>query len=151
MPRCTPRPRPWTKRTSSKPAAAAASTYSATTDGMSRGANACKSSSRSIAIRKPSAISHQPLAISHGAVGCCHDGLDPAADRKVADDGHPARMNRADEVVENLIGDRLVKDPFVAVLDQVVLQRLQLDARRVGHVGDPDFSEIGQPGLRAER
>ena len=40
IPRCTPRPRPCTRRTSWSPAAAAASMYSATTDGMSRGAKA---------------------------------------------------------------------------------------------------------------
>ena len=38
MPRCTPRPRPCTSRTSASPAAAAAVTYSSTTDAMSRGA-----------------------------------------------------------------------------------------------------------------
>ena len=49
-----------------------------------------------------------------------------------------------DQIVEDLVGDALVEDAAVAELDQVVLQRLQLDAARVGHVGDANLAEIGQ-------
>ncbi len=51
IPRWTPIPRPWINRTSVKPRAWAASRYSETTDGMSRGANACRSSASSIGTR----------------------------------------------------------------------------------------------------
>ena len=57
MPRCTPMPRPWTSRTSRKPAACAAVMYSSTTDGMSRGGKACRSSSASIGTRTGSGSS----------------------------------------------------------------------------------------------
>src|SRR6266852_1872806 len=51
MPRCTPRPRPCTMRTSWSPAAAAALTYSSTTDRMSRGEKAWRSISASMGVR----------------------------------------------------------------------------------------------------
>src|SRR5207249_1641163 len=35
--------------------------------------------------------------------------------------------------------------------DEVVLERLQLDAPLVGHVGDADFTEVRQPGFRTNR
>ena len=40
-----------------------------------------------------------------------------------------------DQVVEDLVGDRLVEDAAVAEVEHVVLQRLQLDAALVGDVG----------------
>src|SRR5437763_16816003 len=140
MPRWTPRPRPWIRRTSRRPASAAASTYSATTDGMSFGANACRSSSASRGIRN--------------AIACVRrrdNRLDPAPHREIADHGHPSRLTRGNEVVEDLIGHVLVEDAAVSELDHVVLERFQLDAARVGRVGDPDFPEIGQPGLGTHR
>src|SRR5512134_1005098 len=48
MARCTPMPRPWISRTSAKPRARASSRYSSTTEGTSRGANACRSSESSM-------------------------------------------------------------------------------------------------------
>ena len=88
-----------------------------TTDGMSRGANAWRSSSRSIgmrtgssAIRSAKAVAHrgsagrrvgharsadpQPLP-SHAWVARGDDRLDAAAHREVADDGHAARLQSA--------------------------------------------------------
>ena len=52
-----------------------------------------------------------------------------------------------DEIVEDLVGHRLVEDAAVAELDQVVLQRLQLDAAVAGHVRDPDLAEVREAGL----
>ena len=49
--RCTPMPRPWISRTSVKPRAWAAFRYSSTTEGMSRGAKACRSRASSIGMR----------------------------------------------------------------------------------------------------
>ena len=77
--------------------------------------------------------------------------LDAAADREITDDRHASRTARTDEIIENLIGDCLVEDPSVAEPDHVVLQRLQLDAARVGYVGDADLAEIGQAGHRTDR
>src|SRR5262245_36798010 len=80
-----------------------------------------------------------------------HHRLDATADREIADDGHAPRLNGADQVVEDLVGDVLVEDAAVPEFDQVVLERFELDAARVGDVGDSDLTEIRQSGLRAER
>ena len=84
-------------------------------------------------------------------VGRGDDGLHAAADREIADDGHPPRLARGDEVVEDLVGDRLEEDAAIAELDHVVLQRLQLDTAIAGHVSDADFAEVGQARLRTDR
>src|SRR5688500_3683630 len=78
------------------------------------------------------------------------DGLDAAADGEVADDGHAPRLAGGDQVVENLIGDRLVEHAAVAEVDHVVLERLQLDAAVAGRVGDADLAEVGKPCFRAD-
>ena len=56
------------------------------------------------------------------------DRLHAAADGEVADDGHAPRLTRGDEIVEDLIGDRLEEDAAIAEPEHVVLERLQLDA-----------------------
>ena len=71
--------------------------------------------------------------------------LMPPRTREVADDGHAARLAGGDEIVEDLVGDRFVEDAAVAELDDVVLERFQLDTAVAGHVGDADFAEVGKP------
>src|SRR5436190_1706764 len=140
MPRWTPRPRPCTSRTSLRPAAAAASTYSATTDAMSRGAKACKSISGSIGMR-----------IGRSDIRRRDDRLDAPAHRKVAHDGHAPRLTCRDEIVQDLVRHRLIVNPAVAELDDVVLQRLELDASRVGRVSDADLAEVGESSFGTHR
>src|SRR5215471_5135379 len=141
MPRCTPRPRPCTRRTSRSPASAAASTNDSTTEGMSRGANACRSSS------DPTGTWTTGSSLFIGLIASGHRGLDAAADGEIADHGHAARLEEGDQIVQDLVGDALVEDAAVAELDHVVLERLQLDAACVGDVGNPDLAKIGQTGL----
>src|ERR1700752_4700112 len=106
---------------------------------MSRGWKVCRSSASSIGMR---VNSQPPISDFQGAwyvkpgwalatascswelgvgslrsrVGCRHDRLHPAADGKIADDRHPPRLARGDEVVENLVGHRLVENAAVAEL-----------------------------------
>src|SRR5579872_580856 len=115
------------------PASWAAVTYSSTTERMSRGWKACRSSVPSIGI----------------LIRRRDHGRDAAPDREVAHDRHAAWRAGGDEIVEDLVGDRLIKDPAVTKLDHVVLQRLQLDAAFVGHVSDANLPEIGEAGLGA--
>src|SRR5690348_16074560 len=103
-------------RTSRNPASCAAVMYSATTDGMSRGAKAWRSSESSIGIRTS-------LRERRG-----DDRLHSTAHREITDDRHASRLTRGDEIVEDLIGGRLEEDPAISVAKHVVLQRLQLDA-----------------------
>src|SRR5688572_32148020 len=122
MPRCTPLPRPWIRRISRKPAPWAAFTYSSTTDLISRGSKACRSSVPSIGT-----WCSMGIALLAGLVGRGDHRLDSAAHGEVADDGHAPGLASGDEVVEDLVGDRLVEDAAVSELDHVVLERLQLD------------------------
>src|SRR3954462_10104557 len=75
---------------------------------------------------------------------------DAATNRELAEDGHPARSAGADQIVEDLVGDRLVEDAFVAKIDQVVFERFQLEAPAIGHVDDDDLAEIGKPRHRTD-
>jgi hypothetical protein len=84
-------------------------------------------------------------------VGGGHSCLDAAANGKISDDRHAARLERRDEIVENLVGRVFVEDPAVSEADEVVLQRLELYATVVRNVGDPDLAEVRQARLRAER
>ena len=83
-------------------------------------------------------------------IGRGDDGLHAAANGEIANDRHAPRRAGGDEVVEDLVRHRFVEDAAVAELDHVVLQRLQLDAAVAGHVGDADFAEVGEPGLRTD-
>ena len=55
------------------------------------------------------------------------------------------------QVVEDRVGDVLVKNALVAEALQVELQALQLDALLVGRVRDRERAEVGLAGLRAHR
>jgi hypothetical protein len=59
-------------------------------------------------------------------------------------------MNCGDEIVQDLVRDVLVENAAVPEVDEVILQRLQLDAGGVGDVSNPYLAEVGQPGLRTE-
>ena len=60
-------------------------------------------------------------------------------------------MAGGNEVVEDLVGQRLVEHTLVAVFVQVVLQGLQLDAGLIGRVDDPDLAKVGETGFGAHR
>ena len=76
---------------------------------------------------------------------------DTAAGGEIAHHGHPPRRAGGDQIVEDLVGGGLVEDSAIAELNQVILERLQLDALHVGHVGDTDDPEIGKACFRTER
>src|SRR5436190_12242220 len=78
-----------------------------------------------------------------------HRRFNSPADGEVADDRHLPGVDRVDQIIKNLIGHVFVEDSAIAELDQVVLERLELDALSRGYVGDANLAEIGQAGLRA--
>src|SRR5438552_520493 len=80
-----------------------------------------------------------------------HAGLHPAPYREIADNGHAAWMDGVHQIVEDLIRYVLVEDAAIPEFDEIVLQRLELDALGSGHVGDANLTEIGQAGLRTHR
>src|SRR5580765_380373 len=63
-----------------------------------------------------------------------HRRPDAAPHRKIADHRHAPGLAGRHQIVQNLVGDVLVEDSAVAELDDVILERLQLDAPRGGNV-----------------
>ncbi len=67
---------------------------------------------------------------------------DPPAHREISDHRHPSWVAGRNEIVEDLIGRRFVKNPAVPVLDEIVFQRFEFNTQLVRHVGDPDFAKV---------
>src|SRR5437773_2566281 len=83
---------------------------------------------------------------------CCrHYCLDSAPYRKISHDRHAAGLQGGDQIVKDLVRDVLVENAAVAEFNHVVLERFQLDAPRVGDVGDPNLAEVGETRLGTER
>ena len=80
---------------------------------------------------------------------------DPRADSppriELADDLHPNRLARGDQVVQDGVDRVLVKDAAITIAEEIKLQALQLQTRCRRYVGDHDRAEIGLPGLGADR
>ncbi len=53
-------------------------------------------------------------------VGGLHERFDAAAGREIADHGHALRGAHGDQIVEDLVRDRLVEDALVPEVEQVV-------------------------------
>src|SRR4051812_33815951 len=77
-------------------------------------------------------------------------GVDAAADVPLRLEPHVAGLGGTYEVVEDPVGDRLMKRPLVAVGPNVELERLQLHAQPVGDVVERERGEIGLPGHGAD-
>src|SRR5204863_8201409 len=75
---------------------------------------------------------------------------DAAADVERALDARAPRADRADQIVEDPVGDRFVEGALVAVGPEIQLPGIALDARRVRNVLDPDRGEVRLTGLWAE-
>src|SRR5262249_34062635 len=126
MPRWMPRPRPWIRRTSDRPASCAARRYSSTTEGMSAGAKACRASSLVMGTLTGSSVStflaaSTPRLLDLLWLVVFRDDVsrDAAASGKGANDRHVPRMTGGHQVIEDLVGRGLVEDALVAVAEQV--------------------------------
>ena len=70
---------------------------------------------------------------------------------KILDALADAWATRRHEVLEHAIDEVLVPDAHIAVREEIVLERAQLEALFAGHIGDGDPREIRQAGERAHR
>lgn len=61
----------------------------------------------------------------------------------------PHRVGRLHHVVQHLVHNVLLEDPQVPVREQVLLQRLQLQAPLARHIPDQQRPKVRQPRLRA--
>lgn len=77
-------------------------------------------------------------------------GVDTATDVEFRGEAHETRHTGAHQVIEDMIGDRLVEAPFLAVGPDVAFQRFEFNATLVRYVFDVQGSEVGLTGLGAE-
>ncbi len=76
---------------------------------------------------------------------------DPASGVEVGFDLHPARGKSAYQVIQDRVGDVLVKNALVPVTLEIELQTFQLDAFFVGSVGNRERRKVGLTRLWADR
>lgn len=79
-----------------------------------------------------------------------HGRIYSAANVKFSADAHEIGRDRAYDIVQNFIGDRLVKCALIAERPHVQLERFQFHTQFARHVFDVERSEIRLPGLRTE-
>src|SRR5262245_59349546 len=77
-------------------------------------------------------------------------GVDAPANVELGGQPDKPRIREPNKVVENLVRDRLVERPLVAVRPDVQLERLELDAESVRHVLQVERREVGLTCLRTE-
>lgn len=65
-------------------------------------------------------------------------------------DAEPSRRTSGDQIVENLIGDRLVKVPLLAEGPEIEFERLELDTELIGNVFNVNAREVGLTRLGAD-
>ncbi len=86
---------------------------------------------------------------SRVSVARCDHGLDIAADAEVAHNRHFPRIEQVHQIIENSVGNVLVKNSLIPKLVQIELQAFQLHAPIFGNVLDLDRGEVGKAGSRA--
>jgi len=89
------------------------------------------------------------LPLSWSLVTCPDHRLYAATHIKISDDFAAKRIAGSHNVVKDLVGDVLVKNPLVAIRKDVQFQRLQFNDCGVGHVLDADRSKVWLSGSRA--
>ena len=73
--------------------------------------------------------------------------MNPSADEKIARDGHLAGPARRHEIVQYLVGHRLVEGPLVPIRPKVKLQGLEFKTEDIRDVGDFMVAKSGWPVL----
>ena len=80
-----------------------------------------------------------------------HDGRNTSADGEFSYNLAANRFAGDYQIIQDLVDDMLIENPLVAKGEKVELERLQLEDPLIGHVSDPNCSEIGLPCLGAKR
>ena len=79
-----------------------------------------------------------------------HPGVNPAPDIEFAAETHEARASGPNQIVQDPIGDRLMKGAFVPIGPDVLLQGLKFHAAFIRDVFEGEFREVRLPRLGAE-
>ena len=79
-----------------------------------------------------------------------YGGADSAARTEDALDHSPDRVGRLHDIFKDLVDDVFLEDAEVAIAEEILLERLELEAALAGHVADGQNAEVGQTGLGAD-
>src|ERR1039457_2397004 len=90
------------------------------------------------------------VALLLARVASLHHRMHAAAGGELAFHYRPLRLAGARHVIQNPVHGVFVKDPEVAIGEQIVLQRLQFYAELGGQVMDGNGAEIRESGARAD-
>ena len=114
IPRCTPIPRPWTSSDFAESGRVRlVDVFLDDGRDVTRLRKGCRSSSGLDRESRTGSSLAFSSALSWPRSIRRHRGRDPAANREVSRHGHSLRPAGADEIVQDLVGDRLVEDPLV--------------------------------------
>ncbi|MEY3459337.1 MAG: hypothetical protein RL215_2494 [Planctomycetota bacterium] len=80
-----------------------------------------------------------------------HGGTNASTRGECGLDFHPAGVGDGHQIVEDHIGDALVKGAMVAVLLEIQFEGFELVADLVSNIGDREGAEVWMPGFRAYR
>jgi len=83
-------------------------------------------------------------------MGHRHGRRDPASHIERTDNSDPTWVKCSDQVICNLVCNRLVKSPLISVGPQVQLEGLEFDAPLIRHVCNRDRGEIRLTRHRAD-
>ncbi len=76
--------------------------------------------------------------------------LNPATSRELPAHLHPPGVARSDQIIKDEVGHVLVKTSSVAIVQQVILEALKLDAQLSGTVDNDDCAKVRQACFRAD-
>ena len=79
------------------------------------------------------------------------DGRDPSARTEITFYNGPDGVASLYEIFKNLVDDVFLKDAQVAIAEEVLFVRLELDATFAWHVAEGEDAEVGQAGFGADR
>src|ERR1041385_40512 len=77
--------------------------------------------------------------------------MQSTARREFAGDLHPTWLYSAREIFQHFVDHGLIKNTTLAEADEIVLQRLQLDAEFIRYEHDRDLSKIRKACDRTDR
>ena len=84
-------------------------------------------------------------------VCCNYGGVNPPSRGKFAFNFNPVRIACLDDIVQNHVGDALIKRAHVAIRQHVVFKRLQFKTGFIRHIVNVNGAKVGQARFWAHR
>ncbi len=75
-------------------------------------------------------------------MGGCDDGVDAAAHKKISEDFHKPGLDCAHQIVQDLVGHRLVEGSFIAEGPEIEFQGFEFHTQFIRDVSDLDGRKV---------